>query len=112
MDLIITSATPLSIGGPSVINIYGQLIQNAYSNPSTGGLTVPCSLKWYYSEADFAAGKKPVFPLDESGAEINAVTFDLTAEQAAQAGLPYVFHVVAAATIMAANPNMVITTHV
>ncbi len=109
MNLKITTSTPISIGGASITNLYGTITQHAYDNPDTGGLVVPCDLKWWVNETAFLAGKDQVWPIANNSSKLAAITVDLTANEAAAAGLPYTIYLKAADAIMLANPTMTVT---
>lgn len=109
MNLLITTSVNLSIGGSTYQNIYGTITQYAKDNVATGGLTVPCTLKWWVNEAASEADKDMVWPLKSSGAKIDATEVELSAAEAAAAGLPYTIYLKVAEKLMQQNPGMTVT---
>ena len=87
MNIKITTATSLSIGGSTVTNVVGYFTQNLKQN-AQNELTGSVNLEWYLSSTDKNADKDPVWILDNNGKKITTAFITLTAQETAAAGLP------------------------
>jgi len=105
MNLKITSEMSLSIGGSNVSNLYGTLVQHAYDNIETGGLTVPCDLKWWLNVIACESNKDQVWPINNINEKLASITVDITQEEAAAAGLPYTIYLKVADKLKLENPG-------
>lgn len=103
MNLKITSSVPISIGGPSIANIVGNVIQHAYSD-GAGGLIVPCDLEWWYNTTAMNENKDKVWPVILTG-KLASISVVLTAQEASAANLPYTIYVKVAEAIQSQNPG-------
>lgn len=109
MNLKITTSSTLSIGTTKT-NIYGTITQHAYDNTETGGLTVPCDLKWWATSSAAENGFDQVWPLrgNDPSNKLSNITVELTAEQTAAPGLPLTIYEVVADAITSQNPGMTV----
>lgn len=108
MNLKITSASNLSIGGATVSNIIGTVEQHLSLNDA-GELVGPCDIKWWLTLADKDANKDGVYPLMVDGiTKITNASVSLTQAEALAANLPVTVYNNVKDALIVSNPAMTI----
>lgn len=112
MNLKITTATPLSIGGQPVSNVIGFLPENpSFKKNEDGSRTLITCINWWLSVADSTANKDQVWPLGVNGSKITDAPggIIITEQEFAGAGLPLTVYNKVAAALEAANTGYTVT---